>query len=165
MNGAVRVDGFDPASAKVRLNRWISVRSEMNVPAGAKIPCVLAHPSDESAERANRWVTEISRLARLESLTTADAVPEASAQIVLDEAVIALPLAGVIDFAAEKARLNKELEKTAKDIASIEGRLNNPGFTAKAPPEVIEEAKERREELSQRVSQVKDALGRLEAMG
>jgi valyl-tRNA synthetase len=142
-----------------------SVRSEMNVPAGAKIPCVLAHPSDESAERAKRWVTEISRLARLESLTTADAVPEASAQIVLDEAVIALPLAGVIDFAAEKARLNKELEKTAKDIASIEGRLNNPGFTAKAPPEVIEEAKERREELSQRVSQVKDALGRLEAMG
>jgi valyl-tRNA synthetase len=117
------------------------------------------------SERAKRWVTEISRLARLESLTTADAVPEASAQIVLDEAVIALPLAGVIDFAAEKARLNKELEKTAKDIASIEGRLNNPGFTAKAPPAVIEEAKERREELSQRVSQVKDALGRLEAMG
>jgi valyl-tRNA synthetase len=51
------------------------------------------------------------------------------------------------------------------DIASIEGRLNNPGFVAKAPPEVIEEAKDRREELSQRVSQVKDALGRLEAMG
>jgi valyl-tRNA synthetase len=142
-----------------------SVRSEMNVPAGAKIACVLAHPSDESAARAKRWEAEISRLARLDSLTTADAVPEGSAQIVMDEAVIALPLAGVIDFAAEKARLAKELDKTAKDIAAIEGRLNNPGFVAKAPPAVIEEAKERREELSQRVSQVKDALGRLEAMG
>ena len=142
-----------------------SVRSEMNVPAGAKIACVLAHPSDESAARARRWEAEISRLARLENLTVADAVPEGSAQIVMDETVIALPLAGVIDFAAEKARLNKELDKTAKDIAAIEGRLNNAGFVAKAPPEVIEEAKERREELGLRVSQVRDALGRLEAMG
>ncbi len=142
-----------------------SVRSEMNVPAGAKIACVLAHPSPESAARAKRWEAEISRLARLETLSVADAVPEGSAQIVLDETVIALPLAGVIDFAAEKARLNKELEKTAKDIASIEGRLNNPGFVAKAPPEVIIEARERRDELSLRAGQVRDALGRLEALG
>ena len=142
-----------------------SVRAEMNVPAGAKIACVLAHPSDESAARAKRWEAEISRLARLESLTVADAVPAGSAQIVLDETVVALPLAGVIDFAAEKARLNKELDKTSKDIAAIEGRLNNPGFVAKAPPEVIEEAKERREELTARAGQVKDALGRLAAMG
>ena len=115
--------------------------------------------------RAKRWEAEISRLARLESLTVADAVPAGSAQIVLDETVVALPLAGVIDFAAEKARLNKELDKTSKDIAAIEGRLNNPGFVAKAPPEVIEEAKERREELTARAGQVKDALGRLAAMG
>ncbi len=142
-----------------------SVRAEMNVPAGAKIACVLAHPSDESAARAYRWEAEISRLARLDSLAMADAVPEGSAQIVIDETVVALPLAGVIDFAAEKARLNKELDKTAKDIAAIEGRLNNPGFVAKAPPEVIEEAKERREELSLRASQVRDALGRLAALG
>ncbi|MEE4235771.1 MAG: valine--tRNA ligase [Anderseniella sp.] len=142
-----------------------SVRAEMNVPAGAKIPCVLAHPSDESSARAKRWEAEISRLARLESLIVADAVPEASAQIVMDETVVALPLAGVIDFAAEKARLNKELDKTARDISAIEGRLNNPGFVAKAPPEVIEEAKERREELTARAGQVKDALGRLAALG
>jgi valyl-tRNA synthetase len=83
----------------------------------------------------------------------------------MDETVVALPLAGVIDFAAEKARLNKELDKTARDIAAIEGRLNNPGFVAKAPPEVIEEAKERREELTARAGQVKDALGRLAALG
>ena len=91
--------------------------------------------------------------------------PESSAQIVLDEAVVALPLAGVIDFGAEKARLEKELEKTAKDIASIDGRLNNAGFVAKAPPAVIEETKERREELDVKAGQVKEAIARLAAMG
>jgi valyl-tRNA synthetase len=152
--------------------RWVirliteirSVRSEMNVPAGAKIPGVLAHPNAESAAMTERWEAEISRLARLESLTIAEDVPSASAQIVLDEAVMALPLAGVIDFAAEDRRLNKELDKTNKDIAAIEGRLNNPGFAAKAPPEVIEEAKERRDDLTVRAGQVKEALARLAAI-
>ena len=142
-----------------------SVRSEMNVPAGTKVPCVLAHPGDLSKTRATAWLAEISRLARLDSLEFADDVPENSAQIVLDEAVVALPLAGVIDFGAEKARLEKELEKTAKDIASIDGRLNNAGFVAKAPPAVIEETRERREELDVKAGQVKEAIARLAAMG
>ncbi len=142
-----------------------SVRSEMNVPAGTKVPCVLAHPGDQSKARATAWMAEISRLARLDSLEFADDVPENSAQIVLDESVVALPLAGVIDFGAEKARLEKELEKTAKDIASIDGRLNNAGFVAKAPPEVIEETRERREELDVKAGQVKEAIARLAAMG
>jgi valyl-tRNA synthetase len=142
-----------------------SVRSEMNVPAGAKVPCVLAHPGDKAKARAGAWMAEVSRLARLDSLTFADDVPENSAQIVLDEAVVALPLAGVIDFSAEKARLEKDLEKTAKDIASIDGRLNNAGFVAKAPPAVIEETRARREELHAKVGQVKEAIARLVAMG
>ncbi len=68
----------------------------------------------------------------------------------LGEATVALPLEGVIDFAAEKARLSKELEKLAKDMAAIDGRLNNPGFVAKAPPEVLEESRERKAELEAR---------------
>ncbi len=159
-------DAADEIGWVVRLITEIrSVRSEMNVPAGAKVPCVLAHPGDQSKARATAWMAEISRLARLDSLTFADEVPESSAQIVLDEAVVALPLAGVIDFGAEKARLEKELEKTAKDIASIDGRLNNAGFVAKAPPAVIEETRERREELDQKAGQVKQAIARLAAMG
>ncbi len=142
-----------------------SVRSEMNVPAGAKVPCVLAHPGEQARRRATEWMAEISRLARLESLEFADAVPEGSAQIVLDEAVIALPLKGVIDFGAEKARLEKDLEKTVKEIASIDGRLKNAGFVAKAPPEVIEETSTRREELGVKAEQVKEAITRLAEMG
>ena len=115
-----------------------SVRAEMNVPAGAKIACVIVGASSETRRRANQWNAEIMRLARLSAIGFEDAIPRASAQIVLGEATLALPLEGVIDFAAEKARLSKELEKIAKDMAGIDARLGNPGFVAKAPPEVLE---------------------------
>ena len=138
-----------------------SVRAEMNVPAGAKIGCVIVSANSETRRRADAWENEIMRLARLSSLTFEEAVPKASAQIVLDEATVALPLEGVIDFAAEKARLAKELEKIAKDMGGIDGRLNNPGFVAKAPPEVLEESRERKAELEARKAKVDEALARL----
>ncbi|MFO1132549.1 MAG: valine--tRNA ligase [Hyphomicrobiales bacterium] len=138
-----------------------SVRAEMNVPAGAKIACVLVSANSETRRRADAWENEIMRLARLSSIGFEDAVPKASAQIVLDEATVALPLEGVIDFGAEKTRLAKELEKIAKDTAAIDGRLNNPGFVAKAPPEVLEESRERKAELAARKAKVDEALARL----
>ena len=138
-----------------------SVRAEMNVPAGAKIGCVLVSANSDTRRRADAWENEIMRLARLSSITFEDSVPKASAQIVLNEATVALPLEGVIDFAAEKVRLVKELEKIAKDTAAIDGRLNNPGFVAKAPPEVLEESRERKAELESRKDKVDEALTRL----
>ncbi|MEI7600254.1 MAG: class I tRNA ligase family protein, partial [Aestuariivirga sp.] len=138
-----------------------SVRAEMNVPAGAKIACVLVSANSGTRRRADAWENEIMRLARLSSISFEDSVPKASAQIVLDEATVALPLEGVIDFAAEKARLAKELEKIAKDAAAIDGRLGNPGFVAKAPPEVLEESRERKAELEARKAKVDEALARL----
>jgi valyl-tRNA synthetase len=138
-----------------------SVRAEMNINAGAKIPCMLVGASQESRRRANAWEAEIMRLARLSSLTFEDQVPKSSAQMVLDEATIALPLEGVIDFVVEKARLNKELEKIAKDMGGIDARLNNPAFVAKAPPEVLEESRELKVELETRKVKVGEALKRL----
>ncbi len=138
-----------------------SVRAEMNVPAGAKIACVLVSANAETRRRAAAWENEIMRLARLSSIGFEDQVPKASAQIVLDEATVALPLEGVIDFGAEKARLAKELEKIAKDMAGIDSRLNNPGFVAKAPPEVLDESRERKAELEARKAKIDEALARL----
>jgi len=138
-----------------------SVRAEMNVPAGAKISAVIVSANAETRRRAAAWENEIMRLARLSAITFEDQVPKASAQIVLGEATVALPLEGVIDFAAERARLSKELEKIAKDMAGIDGRLNNPSFVAKAPPEVLEESRERKAELEARKAKVNEALGRL----
>jgi valyl-tRNA synthetase len=138
-----------------------SVRAEMNVPAGAKIGCVLVGASSETRRRAAAWEAEIMRLARLSAIGFEDQTPKASAQIVLGEATVALPLEGVIDFAAERARLEKELEKIGKDMAGIDGRLNNPGFVAKAPPEVLEESRERKTELEARQAKIREALTRL----
>jgi valyl-tRNA synthetase len=124
-----------------------SVRAEMNVPAGAKVPCVLVGANAENRRLADQWEVEASRLARLESLEIADQVPDGAAQIVFGQATIAMPLKGVIDFDAEKQRLAKELDKIAKEIKSIEGRLANQGFVAKAPANVIEETRQKLADL------------------
>jgi valyl-tRNA synthetase len=149
--------------------RWVirlvsdirSVRAEMNVPAGAKIACVIVSANKETRRRTAAWENEIMRLARLDSIGFEDAVPKSSAQIVLEEATVALPLEGVIDFSAESARLAKELEKIGKDIATINARLANPGFVAKAPGEVLEETRERKRELENRRQKIMEALQRL----
>ncbi len=167
-----RFDGLGDPQADAELG-WLvrlitevrSLRSEMNVPAGAKIPCVIVDGDPEIRRRAGQWENEIARLARLESLTFAQAVPTGAAQIVLDHTVVALPLAAFIDLVAEKARLEKELDKIGKDVGAIEARLKNPGFIAKAPEEVLEETRERRASLIARRAKVEEAMGRLAAMG
>ena len=160
--------GLGDAKADAEMN-WVirlisevrSVRSEMNVNAGAKIPCVLVGAGAEARARANNWEAEIMRLARLSSLAFEDTVPTQSAQIALDETVVALPLEGMIDFTAERARLAKELAKVDKDIAVIDGRLNNAAFVAKAPPEVLEENRELKAQLEEKKAKVLEALKRL----
>ena len=160
--------GLGDAKADAEMN-WViklisevrSVRAEMNVNAGAKIPCVIVGAGQEARMRAGTWEAEIMRLARLSSMVFEDVVPASSAQIALDEATIALPLEGMIDFAAERARLGKELEKIAKDMAGIDGRLNNAGFVAKAPEEVLVESRERKAELEVMRTKVQEALKRL----
>src|SRR5262245_6223235 len=138
-----------------------SVRSEMNIPAGTKIDCAIVGANRESRRRAATWEQEIMRLARLKAINFEDKVPASSAQMVLGEATLALPLEGVIDFAAERTRLGKELEKVEKDIAVIEARLGNQGFVAKAPEEVLEETRERKTALAAQRGKLKEALNRL----
>jgi valyl-tRNA synthetase len=160
--------GLGDAAADAEMN-WVirliseirSVRAEMNVNAGAKIPCVIVGAAQEARMRTANWEAEIMRLARLSSLVFEDAVPPQSAQIPLDEATVALPLEGMIDFTAERARLNKELEKIAKDMGGIDGRLNNPSFVAKAPPEVLVESRELKAQLEEKKAKVLEALKRL----
>ena len=142
-----------------------SVRAEMNVPAGAKIPCVLVGAGEAVRGHVAQWRAELSRLARLEELTFADEVPKGSAQIVLDETTIALPLAGVIDTKAEQERLTKDLQKLEKEMGSIEGRLKNEGFVAKAPAHVIEESREKVVELRERKKKLEEAMQRLKVVG
>ena len=84
-----------------------SVRAEMNLTVATELPVVLAGVSAETDARAGRWADMIRRLARLSSLSVAPAVPPGSIQLVVRGEVVALPLKGVIDFAAEEARLRE----------------------------------------------------------
>jgi valyl-tRNA synthetase len=84
--------------------------------------------------------------------------------IVLDEATLVLPLAGVIDVAREQARLKKEIEKISSEVSKIESKLGNEAFVAKAPPEVIEEQRERLAEATASKAKLAAALERLAAL-
>ncbi len=136
-----------------------SVRAEMNVTA--QMPLVLAGASPESKARAERWAEFIKRLARVSEISFAAAAPRGSVQLLVRGEVAALPLKGVIDLAAERARLGKELAKAEADIKRADSKLANEKFVANAPEEVVEEEKEKREEAVGRKTKIAEALERL----
>ncbi len=136
-----------------------SVRAEMNITAA--IPLVLAGASSESGARAERWAEFIKRLARVSEISSAAAAPQGSVQLLVRGEVAALPLKGVIDLAAERARLAKEMAKADADIARVDAKLNNANFVARAPEEVVEEEKEKREQALARKAKIAEALERL----
>jgi valyl-tRNA synthetase len=143
-----------------------SARSEMNVPAGAKIPMLLLGAEPESRDRLDRYRELIGRLARLSEMKTGAAgeAPKGSIQLVHEEATVALPIGDVIDIDQENARLRKELENVEAEIAKLEKKLSNEGFLAKAPQAVIDENKERLADLEARRDRIKAALARLEEL-
>jgi valyl-tRNA synthetase len=123
---------------------------------------VLAGVSDETKERAPRWSEVIRRMARLSDISFADRAPEGAVQILVRGEVAALPLKGVIDFAAERARLAKEIAKAETDIKRVDAKLSNEKFVANAPEELVEEEKDKREEALARKAKILEALERLQ---
>ena len=138
-----------------------SVRTEMNVPAGAKIPLLIVGAGVETGTRVESQLAALTRLARLESVDYVSDIPKGSAQLVLGEATFALPLAGVIDLGAEQGRLEKDVARLDDDIDKIDRKLGNEQFVSKAPEEVIEEQRTRRAEAVDRRERLAAALRRL----
>ena len=136
-----------------------SVRSEMNITA--QIPLVLAGAGAGTTERAERWAEFIKRLARVSEISSAAAAPAGSVQLVVRGEVAALPLKGVIDLAAERARLDKEMGKAEADIKRSEAKLANEKFVANAAEEVVEEEREKLEEARGRKAKIAEAQERL----
>ena len=120
------------------------VRSEMNVAPSVKAPVLLKDASAETLARGQRWIEAISRMARASEFGALPGdMPKGAAQLVLDEATIVIPLGGLIDFDAERARLQKERAKVEKDAEGTRRKLDNADFVARAKPEVVEENRER----------------------
>ncbi len=138
-----------------------SVRSEMNIPPATLFPLILVKASAEMQSRANRWSDVIKRLARVGEISFAGNPPQGSLQLLVRGEVAAIPLKGVVDFGAEKARLDKELAKAESDITRIDAKLGNADFVARAPEEVIDEQREKREEAVGRRDKIVEALERL----
>jgi valyl-tRNA synthetase len=139
-----------------------SVRAEMNIAPATLTALVLAGASAETRARLPRWNDVIKRMARLSDITFADRAPEGAVQLLVRGEVAALPLKGVIDLAAEKTRLDKEIAKADADIKRVDAKLGNEKFVANAPEEIVEEEKEKREAAVARRAKIVEALQRLQ---
>ena len=137
-----------------------SVRAEMNVPPGARIPLTLSAASAETSARLKRHNGLIVTLARLASAGEGEA-PTGAIPFVIGEATGALAIADLIDLAAERVRLAKEIGNLAADIDRTEKKLNNPDFVARAPEEVVEENREKLSEAQAAKARLESALARL----
>ena len=136
-----------------------STRSDINVPASAIVPLILKDAGEASTRRLADYRGLVERMARVD---TANAFGEApaggAARIALDEMTVVLPLAGTIDFAEERARLDKELKRIAGEVDRIDKKLGNAQFIERAPEEVITEQREKRADYVASADKVRSAL-------
>jgi valyl-tRNA synthetase len=138
-----------------------SLRAEIDIPAAAQIPLIFVNTLPEIADRVHRWGEVIRRLARVSGIRFSSGAPAGSAHILVRGQVVVLPLEGVVDFAAETTRLRKEKEKLGLEVNRIDSKLDNADFIARAPEEVIEENRVRRNDTLSRIAKIETALERL----
>jgi valyl-tRNA synthetase len=133
----------------------------MNVPPGARVPVMISGASIVTRERLMAHDTVIRRLARAEEIEIVPNALAGAVQLVVGEATVSLPIAGIVDLAAERQRLTKELDKVGQEIAKVDAKLGNQQFMAKAPEEIVEEQRERRAEADALRAKLSAALDRL----
>ncbi len=159
----------DPEMARSELD-WVvrligevrTVRSEMNIAPAVLTPVLLRDARQETLARAERWAESIHRMARASTVGLLDGpLPPGSAQVVVDEATVVLPLAGVIDLAVERARLGKERAKALAEADKVVRKLDNAEFVAKARPEVVEENRDRLAAFQHEAARIEAAMARI----
>ena len=141
-----------------------NLRAEMKVPLGQKAKLILAAAEREKdiiAENAG-YLDKMAAVDEVDFIALSDDAPKGAAAAILGDIRIYMPLAGLIDMDKEKARLAKEMEKTEKEIARLEGKLGNQGFLAKAPAEVVEGEKAKLDAAQKRLDGFKETLAILE---
>jgi len=139
-----------------------SLRSEMNLPAGAKLTAYLKGANAKSLDNLQKFGNIICSLARLESISAYnDQITPDMVQSVFREAVLLLPLKGVVDFAAERERLQKELAGIVQNLEGYARKLGNPNFVERAPAAVVAEEKRRQTEALENKEKVEAALARI----
>jgi valyl-tRNA synthetase len=161
------LEGIGDAHAEAEIG-WVidlitsirAIRSEMNV--NVALPLVMIRVGDHVWERAQRWSEFIKRMAKISSVSRIPVAKPGTLQLIVRGEILGLELTGLVDLAAERARLAKEMAKCDADIARVDAKLGNPNFVARAPEEVVEEEKGKREEAQLRKAKIAEALQRLQ---
>ncbi|WP_411753566.1 valine--tRNA ligase [Serratia sp. (in: enterobacteria)] len=122
-----------------------NIRAEMNIAPSKQLEVLLRNANGDAQRRVQENQSFIERLARLSSITLLPAGEKGPVSVtkLVDGAELLIPMAGFIDKDAEIARLSKEMGKLDGEIASIEGKLSNEGFVARAPEAVVAKERER----------------------
>ncbi len=165
-------DAFIDAEAEAEIG-WLvdlvgevrALRSEMNVPPGAKPPLTFVAPDAATSDRATRHRDLILTLARVSEVATAEAAPAGAVTFVSGGSAAALSLAGIIDLTAERARLTKEIAAFDSDVGHVMKKLGNPNFVERAAPAVIDEQRAKLAEAEAGKARLEAALARLADLG
>lgn len=137
-----------------------AARTELNVPPGARLPLHVRDAHDDTLARLDRQASVLARLARVDR-AEGDAASGGAAQVVVDEATFILPLEGVIDLDAERARLTKAIAAAEKERDALGARLGNASFVERAKPEAVEKARADHADKMAEAARLHAALGRL----
>jgi valyl-tRNA synthetase len=139
------------------------IRGEANLPRSSLLTVRLADatPSDRTrVERHDAYLRKLAALERIDLLGSGETV-KGAATALLGAMRILVPLAGLIDVAAERERLGKQLARTRDDLGKVRRKLENQSFVANAPPDIVAKEHARIAELDQRASQLSQQLVRL----
>ena len=142
------------------------IRGEMNIAPSKPLPVLLHHGGDRDRaclERHRRFVENLARVESVTWLEPKDVAPE-SATALVGEMQVLIPLAGLIDKAAESARLGKEIERLRRELERAESKLANPSFVDRAPADVVLKEKDRVTELRGAIEKLEGQLARIRAL-
>jgi valyl-tRNA synthetase len=143
-----------------------NIRGEMNISPGKSVPLLLHNGSDEDLRRLQENESFLKVMAKLESIEwkkPGDQLPPAATALV-GQMDLLIPMAGLIDVDAEKARLNKEIEKLSKDKERFAAKLQNPNFVDKAPAAVVDKEKAKLAEVETALSKLQQQVKQLETL-
>ncbi|KCZ83776.1 valine--tRNA ligase [Hyphomonas jannaschiana] len=141
-----------------------SLRNDLDIPAGTRVPLALIHSGNEIETRAMRHEDILKRLSRLEDIAFLDTAPKGAISFVFGETLAALVIADIVDVEAARKRINKEIAQIEKDIAATEKKLSNENFVARAPEEIVEENRQRLVEWRARLEKLIAARKGLEGL-
>ncbi|MGI9270427.1 MAG: valine--tRNA ligase [Woeseiaceae bacterium] len=139
------------------------IRGEMDIKPGEPLPVILQNASSADQERSEKYMHLLQRLARVESIVALEAgtEPPQSATALLGEARLLVPMKGLIDVDAERARLEKQRQKVNTDLDRSVSKLDNANFVNNAPPEVVEQERQRAVEFEKIIAQLTEQLEKL----